>query len=390
MAERTCALQSKAYLALREVYLNRDEALRKLKEQNKRLIWCVGSNVPDELIIAAGMVPVRAYGEHTLPRKTADKYLEPSFSSIWCGLFEKLVSGNNKELIDYVVFSSTNIMIQHLYSYYRSITVLEPKKQLPPATFFETELFNPKYKYYKRNTENLIEFKEHLEKVFYRRITEKSIYEASALCNENREALRKFAMLRNAAECRVSGTEALTVIGASLFMEKAESTKLIKQVTEDAKNWEIIDAVPIFFTGSLQETTDVYALVEEVGGNIVGEDSDWGNRHFDRDVNLSHNNIYEAITGRYMYKYANSERGLVRNRKEAVPELAKNCGAEAFLLYMNKNDESFLWDYPSQKPFFEQRGIKTHSISNQKYPLENTEQLKENISKFIAEVRSDR
>ena len=390
MAERKCALQNEAYQALREVYLNRDAALRKLKDQNKRLIWCVGSNVPDEVIMAAGMVPVRAFGDHTLPRTTADKYLEPSFSSIWCGLFEKLVSGKYKELIDYVVFSSTNIMLQHMYGYYRQLILLEPKKQLPAATFFETELFNPKYKYFKRNVENLVEFKEHLEKIFFRRITEDHLRKASAICNENRQALREFAALRNGAECRVSGSEALTVIGATLFMEKEESTKLIKQVTEAAKEWPVIEAVPVFFTGSLQESTEVYELIEAVGGNVVGEDSDWGNRHFDRDVNLEHKNIYEAITGRYMYKVANSERGLVKNRKEAIPQLAKESGAEAFLLYMNKNDESFLWDYPSQKPYFAERGIKTHSISNQKYPLVNVEELKENIGGFIAEVRRDK
>jgi hypothetical protein len=85
-----------------------------------------------------------------------------------------------------------------------------------------------------------------------------------------------------------------------------------------------------------------------------------------------------------MYKCANAERGLVRNRKKAVPDRAKDVGAEKFLLYMNANDEAFLWDLPSQKPYFDEYGIDTCVISKQVYPIADAEAVKAKLAAFIS------
>jgi len=391
LAERNCALQVEAYRKLHDVYTDRNAAVRSIREKcpGKKIAWTFGSNVPDELLMAAEMVPVRAYGDHELPRKAADRHLEASFSSYWCGLFEKVVGGKNRDVMDVAVFSNTTIMIEKIYEYLKALDRVQPELQLPPLMYYEQELFNPTHLSYKRAVENFEIFRNRLQIDYGYRITDANLRKAAEICNKNRDALREFAELRNAPDCRVTGTEALTVIGASLIMPKEESTELISAVTQSAKNWPVVEAAPIYYTGTMQENTDLYELIEESGGNVVGEDHDWGDRHFDRNVDLKDAYISQAIVARYLYKYANSERGLVRNREKAVPDRAKAVGAKMFLLFMNTNDESFLWDLPSQKPHFEEYGIEIYKIEGQKYPFENAAKLKEELTGFISGRRDN-
>ena len=387
MSERKCALESKTYQALKEYYVDRDKAVKDWKMSGKKVVLTLGCDVPDEVIIAAGMLPVKVYGEFSNGQPEADKYLERSFGPVWRAMWEQIVNCKKSYLYDYIAISRSSDMLVRMYYYLRELKRFEPERPIPTIKFIDYEMITRSALAQQGNNKSTQNFISTVEGWIGRKITEAQLQEAIRICNENRDALAQFSALRYGADSRITGTEALTVIGASLFMEKQKSTELIKKLTEEAKNWPKVDAVRVFFTGSVQENLEVYELIEELGGNVVSEDSDWGDRHFNGkvDPNLE---AFKGITARYMYRMPSSERGFVADRCEAIVDCVKNTGAQAVLVYMNFNDESYLLDYPSQKVELDKLGIPSTDVTLQRVPIVNKEKLVEKIEALIKKAKA--
>ena len=58
MSIRKCALQSKAFAALKEVYDNREAVAAKWRAEGKQVVGEMGCYVPDEFILAAFLLQV--------------------------------------------------------------------------------------------------------------------------------------------------------------------------------------------------------------------------------------------------------------------------------------------------------------------------------------------
>jgi len=386
--ERECTKESKAYRFFKDVYENREGSVAKLKASGKKVIWTFGGNVPEEVIYAAGMVPVRGWG-CPRPWNEADKYLELSFGDVWRSLFDTIMNGERRDLMDGLVFTSNLTMLTKLYSYISTIRKREPERKLPPIALIDYEVMDQSYIFFDRNCRNTKEFAKEMEEWSGSEIADEALYRAIAIYNEYRQALRAFLDLRRGESCRVTGCEALTVIGATLVMEKTECIPLLRELLEDAKTWPVVDGVRIFYTGSQQENTAVYSMIEAAGGNVVGEDHDWGDRVADHDIKSILIYPLDAITERCTYMMPNSEKCRVKTRAKLIPELIQAAGAEAFLVYMNFNDEAFIWDYPTQKKILDAQGIPSYLITKQGIPVKNPEAVQAGLNDFVASIRRE-
>lgn len=382
--ERDIALNSPAYIALRNAYINRVHTLQALKLKGKKIIWVFGATAPEEIIAAAGMIPVRAWG-CAAPWPQSDKYLEASFGPVWRALFDAVLGGENRAIMDGLVFSSSAAMISKLGMYIGKISGREPEKDLPPVYSLPYDSFHEEEVMFPRNVNETKRFAKKMEEWSGQPITEKNLAAAVKTYNAYRAALREVIKYRTAPDCRLTGCEALTVIGATLLMDKEIATLLLKDLARDLKNWPAVDAVPVFYSGSQQENHMVYGLIEELGGNVVGEDHDWGNRVADLDVKTD-GDLYEAITYRYVHMMPNAEKSKVATRVALVPGLIEGCGAKGWVIYMNYNDESFIWDYPSIKKALAD-DFPIYVAAKQRVPFKDEEKLREDLGGFIGGIR---
>ena len=385
MSIRECALQSKAFAVLKESYDNREAAAAKWHAEGKKVVGELGGDVPDEFIIAAGMLPVHVYADPEKPLVETNTYLEYAFDPVVRAQFEKIVDGTYKEQIDYLAISNSTDVIIRIFLYLRELHRQEPEKPVPPVEFIDW-LFTRNRIHQVRNELTLDIFKKTVEGWAGRPIADEEIAEAAKICNADRQALRQMAELRRGQEVRISGSEALVIIGSAFFMERKEHTELVKQVVEDAKKWPVLDGPRVYFTGSAQEDTVLYDMIEETGMVIVGEDHDWGDRYYDRDYNLDYEPI-RAVVDRYMLREFSSKKAFVSQRVEALDRLVDGAGAEAVIFYSNIYEEAASWDYPSQKKSLERRGIKTAAFSKMQWPAKNNEGLKEKIEQFANELK---
>lgn len=385
MSIRDCALQSEAFAALKDVYDHRDREAAKWRAAGKKVIGELGCDVPDELIIAAGMLPVQIYADPQRPLTETDKYLEYAFDPAVRAQFEKIVDGTYYDQIDALAISNSTDVIIRVFLYLREIHRVEPEKKVPPVAFIDW-LFT-RHRLHQVRDEFVIElFKQQVEEWAGRTISDEEIRAAAKICNENRQALREMAKLRRGQEVRISGSEALVIIGAGLFMDRAEHTKLVRQVTEDAAGWPVLSGPRVFYTGANQEDTVLYDKIEAAGMVVVGEDTDWGDRFYDRDFNLDYP-VIRGIVDRYFLREFSAKKSTPAQRTEALDREVDAAGAQGVIFYTNQYDEVATWDMPKQRKSLEARGIQHITFGRMLWPVTKNEDLDEKLSGFAAQLK---
>lgn len=384
VGERKCALQSSAYCRLKDAFDNRKEAIATLTAE-KKAVWVLGDEVPEEVILAAGFVPVRISGYYG-PRPNADRYLELSFGALWRGIFETIMNGEYGDMMEYLVMSNSSDIILKLYYYLREIRRTEPERKLPTMDFIDYSLIPMDFRSQERNLHETEAFIDRMGQWAGRPVSSESLYEACRIMNEYRQALRRFSALRYGKNSRLLGSEAITAIGGSFYLEKEEATTLLNRLAEEASEWEPVTEVPVYYTGSMQETREVYELLEQSGLNVISEDKIFGDRYADADVDLNRP-VVRALSVRYCSRFPSSERSYIRRRAEALVPRIGEVDAAAMVLFMNHNDESYIWDLPRQKQALDPLGIPVLTVEDQYYPLRNKEELLQRFAVFAKEVR---
>lgn len=376
-----------AYQKLAHVYHHRHERAMEWKKAGGRVVACLGNDVPEEMLIAAGYLPVRVCGEPGEETPLADRYLELAFEPTARSKFNRLIDGTYGYADHLVISNSTDVLVR-LYFYLREINRVEPEIKLPPFYFLDF-LFMRSWVSSKFNLDVLHEFQGILEEWSGAKITPDKLQSAIRVCNENRALLRQIAELRSGATPKLTGVEALTIIGSSLLMPKEEHNALVREITDKADELPPLNGVKLFVTGSVHEQTDFYELIESCGGIVVGEDHDWGNRHFHTDVATDVDPLV-AIQERYQLRLPSPNKNLVSQRVAALVDQVKECGAEGVIFFMRAYDEASTWDYPEQHKALEALGIPSKIFVTQPYELTNRSQLAEEIQALVAEIKAER
>ena len=235
-----------------------------------------------------------------------------------------------------------------------------------------------------RNEQTLRKFKEQLEIWRGKEITDAEIKSASIVCNERRVLLEELSELRK--EGRISGSEALIIIGASYYIDVENYVVLLKQLLEHAAGWQIIDGCKVFVTGSVHENTDFYNILESKGFNAVSEDHDWGDRSWERQTNLEIESI-KAIVDRYMLRSPGCKRAFVSERVETICKKAVNCGAKGVISYTHIYDDAPSWDFPEQKKALSELGISSLQLSGVQYKSELDEKFSSKLDEFLTTIQ---
>lgn len=385
MSIRPCALESKAFSALKDAYDHREKTAAQWRAQGKKVMGKLGSDVPDELVMAAGMLPLQVCAAPDGEMAEAGKYLENAFDAVVRAQFERIANGTYNDLIDGLAISNSNDTIIRIFYYLREIHRVEPEKNIPPVTFIDWTFMRSRI--WQERCEFVLNlFREQVEEWAGRKITDEEIRAAGKVCNENRQALREMAELRHGEEARINGSEALTIIGAGLFMEKAEHTALVKQVTEDAKSWPVLTGPRVFYSGANQEDTELYQKLEELGLVVVGEDTDWGDRSYERDFNLTYP-VLRGLVDRYFLRTPTVEKSRVAESVEILSRQVESTGAEGVVFYTNAYAEVATFNMPEQQKMLDGKGVKHVILSRMTYPIRNNKGLDEKLAAFAAGMK---
>ncbi len=373
---------------LARAYRERDRAALEYKAKGKvtgrdaQVVGCFGPDVPEEILIAAGVLPVQICGDPNLANDAADRYIERAFDPHIRSQFGRVVIQGAYRYLDHLVVSTSSDALVRVFYYLRALRQCEPGLPIPDLYCFDLvhSRFRTSALY---NHDRAREFKHVVGDWHGRFVADGELAEAIVVCDNYRALLREMAALRAPETPRVSGVEALQVIGASMFLPRDEYADLVRAFLEQARERPALPGVRLFVTGSAQDHAQFYELVESCGAVVVAEDHDWGNRHFEGQVEREADPT-EAIVDRYHMRSPSASRASISARVKTLIEQTCAARAQGVIAFIYQKDDAPAWDFPEQRRALQSAGIPVLLLDNQPYPMSDAELLRGKLSEFIA------
>jgi benzoyl-CoA reductase/2-hydroxyglutaryl-CoA dehydratase subunit BcrC/BadD/HgdB len=365
-------------------YHERDRAALEWKAQGGQVVGCLGSDVPEEFLIAAGFLTVRVCGDPRVSAETADLYIERAFDPLVRSQFAQIVVGGAYSYLDHLIVSRSSDALVRVFYYLRELRRVEPSLPVPNLYFFD--FLHSRYRTSALyNRDRARDLKRVVERWCGRPITPEALAAAIATCEENRRLLRQLAALRAPGVPRVSGVQALQVIGASMFLPREEHNRLLRAFLVEAEELSPLSGVRLFVTGSAQDHSHFYELLESCGAVVVGEDHDWGSRHSAGEIDLSANPT-DAIVDRYHLRQPSASRASVSARVAALVEQVRAASAQGVIFYILEKDDAPSWDFPEQRKALEALGIPVLLLDRQPYQIADANGLQRQIDAFVGSI----
>ena len=352
---------------------------REWKAGGGRTVGYFCNSVPEELIIAAGFLPVRV---NSAPGNDMRRALEKmGRTEGYANSMAARVMNGEYAFLDYLVVPHSRGSVHKMYSVFKRYREAEPEAGIPEL-FFLDKAHSAYMTSQLYNRDRILEMKAQLEEWAGRKITDEALRDAVAVTNETRALLGELKALRRRADAPVTGFEALEIIGASMFMEKRQFNGLLRSFLDSIPaEGAATDRLRLYFTGGPQDNTALYQTIEENCAVIIAEDHCWGNRASDCPVELI-GDPTEDLIHRYNTKSPCPHNPPLDGRVKYFEKCVEESGADAALVYCLIGDPQ-AWDIPDELQVLEKKGIPAVYLQKQRYPAIDGEK----VAAAVAELK---
>ena len=173
--------------------------------------------------------------------------------------------------------------------------------------------------------------------------------------NNARAVLRQLLRLRRRARPKLSGTDALALLGAWNFMERAEFVTLAQQAVTELKRRPALIGMRLLVKGIPLNHTGLHQAIESYGAIVVAEDDWHGSRAAGRDIALGKDLL--ACVFRKVHRDAESPRVFPLEAADQWFQREALRGIDGVVFYLPPDDDVRGWDYPQQKQFLDEQRI---------------------------------
>ena len=345
------------------------------KETGKGAVGIMPVYCPEEIVHAAGYLPIGMWGAQKKQISKARTYLPPFACSIMQSVMELQLEGVYDDL-EAVIFSvpcdTLKCMSQKWNRPVPAIVFTHPQNRKiakDAANVFAREEFNI--------------VKEKLEDILDVHISNKAIKNSIAVYNENRAACREFSDVAEEYAAVVTPSDRHAVIKARWFMEKSRHTALVKELiaalkAEPAPEFK---GKKIIVTGIQVEPYDVLDIFQENGFAIVADDLAQETRNFRQDVPDDDDALMALARAWNEFDGCSLATDVNKPKGQMIIDAVKKYGADAVVVCMMKFCDPEEFDYPILLQEFEAAGVKNLYIE---VDQESTafEQVKTRIQTF--------
>lgn len=376
-----------AVARLKHVYANRDEAARDWHAKGGKVVGYFEDNVPEELILAAGFMPYRLSGDPHTPTDTLKQYLYPfwkkhslSDKQVLLGFTMSmldLIFRGRYDFLDYLVIPYSRKGVMGYWSQLSSARKAYPDLPIPEFTFLDRAI-TPGFDSSRFNQDRIEDFIELIETWAGETVSETAIAKAAELTNAIRSETAALATLR--AEGRVSGADALAIIGAGRMIPRAEYLELLRSAVSSLRTVPPRLGPKLFLAGSPQDNDQLYRLIEGTGATVVGENHYWGNLASEYPVDLRYPPLV-AVGDMYHKKPAVIVYPLQRAIDETVKR-AQDSGADGVVFSVYEHDYQEIWIVPDTIDALKEKGLPSLYLSEQPYLISDPEAVASRVSAF--------
>jgi len=337
---------------------NRHKYAKAWKERTgNRIIGYFCTYVPEEILYAANILPVRILGSHEPPTVT-----EPYIFAMYCHFCRDCLAQGLKGKFDYldgIVEGQACIHLRQAFNAWRLHIPIDYAYYIYVPHGVQT----PRAKPYL--TQELARFKKSLEDWTGKTITNKDLDRGISTMNRNRELMRKVSEYRKLNPPKISGLEAMEMVLASQVSDKEEHSKLLEQLLQKLPNREPRSNADIrlMIIGSEDDDRVFMKNVENLGATFVMDEHCTGTRYFWTNVTPQEDRL-EAIATRYMNRVPCPSKDWPElTRIRHAVSLAKEFNVQGALVIQNKFCDPHGIEIPPLREALDAIGVRT-------YPLE--------------------
>jgi len=318
--------------------------LREHKKKGGKIMGIFCSYVPEELVIAAGMVPFRMRAVGSTKTTLGDSW----FSSFNCSyarhLFD-LALDKKFTFLDGIVIINACDHIRRMYDNWKAALNYPPFIHLIAVPHKKDR---GAVEWYREELEIL---KNNMEAHFRITISDEALREAIRISNRIRRLLSEIYEMRKSDFPPVTGAEILSVIMAGTALPKDQFLEMLETLCKEIAGRKAYsnDAPRLMIQSGCLEEIEHLELIENQGAAVVDDSLCFGRRYFDREVDETMKNPLDALAERYLNhlscpRISDDFRNRIEHTRKAVQqyrieglicERLKFCdlwGGESFIL----------------------------------------------------------
>ena len=338
----------------KEWYEARHEYAKDWKEKNGgKVMGYFCTYAPEEIMYAAGVLPVRILGSHEPQDVT-----EPHIFAMFCPFCRDCLAQGLKWRYDYldgIMISQSCLHIRQAYTSWKMHIPMEYSYYLPVPM----KVQSPRALPYLRA--ELEKFKKSLEAWTGNKITDDDLRNGIELMNENRRLMRQVYDMRKKENPPITGLDAMYMVVASQMTHKQEHSRVTRDVINELAKKENgrKTGERLMIIGSEDDDSKFIEMCESVGATFVIDDHCTGSRYFWNEVEPNGDPL-TAIAKRYIERPpCPSKDWEERKRIPHILQLAVDWRAKGAVLVQQKFCDPHELDTPAIKKALEGKGIKT-------------------------------
>ncbi|MCK9283834.1 MAG: benzoyl-CoA reductase, bzd-type, subunit N [Rhodocyclaceae bacterium] len=336
-------------------YENRHDYARDWKaRKGGTVVATMCTYVPEEILMAAGMLPVRVLGAHEPQNVT-----EPHIFGMYCPFSRDSLAQGLLGRFDYaegVTLSHSCIQYRQTFNSWKlHVPTVKWDYYLPMPNQVQSKFAKTLHR------AEVAKFRTFIEGVVGKTVSDDALRGAVEIINENRRLLRQLFDYRKETNPRVTGTEALYASLTSQFVDKEEHNAELRRVLAEVEKRDNSreEGIRFMTIGSENDDLAFMAMVESVGATIVIDDQCSGTRYFWNEARIQ-DDVIATIADRYCERPACPTKDYpTHTRYEHVLKLAKDYNARGAIFLQQKFCDPHEGDYPDLKAHLEANDIPT-------------------------------
>jgi benzoyl-CoA reductase subunit C len=328
-----------------------DYARRWKAETGGKVVGYFCTYVPEELLHAAGILPIRILGSHE-----AQDVTEPHVYSMFCPFSRDCLAQGLLGRYDYL----DGIVIGHSCLHAHQAFWIWEANVPTDYHYYLTmpvKVWGPSAKSFL--LEELGSFKSSLEQWTGKQITEETLDQSIEVYNANRRLLRGIYELRRADRPPLLGSQAVEMVLSSMMMDKAAHNRLLQGTLQNLKKdgGGEEPGVRLMHIGSVCDDIDLFKLTESLGATFVIDDQCSGSRYFWNEV-VPESDRLAAIAARYLNRPPCPQKDSeLRLRREHILKLVHDYNVQGVFLIQQKFCDPHELDIPTLRQLLKDNNI---------------------------------
>jgi benzoyl-CoA reductase/2-hydroxyglutaryl-CoA dehydratase subunit BcrC/BadD/HgdB len=243
--------------------------------------------------------------------------------------------------------------------------------------------------------EELAVLRQEVERLAQTEITDEKLRQAIDLHNQQRALLRELYQLRKPEPPMLAGSEVVDILRAVMGLPVEEANQMLRDIIDEVKERKDRPrgGVRLLVHGPEIDDPALFRLIEELGANVVADDSCIGTRYFWHDVEETPDPL-DGLGSRYLEKvccphtirgkgegWASYQEDL-EERFGHIKSMARDFSVAGVILYIMRQCDLHQYDAPELRDYLTTEGLPVLNLESD-YTMGAIGTLRTRIEAFL-------